>query len=1114
MIRCRLPCLVLAAALAFTSAAAQDAADLPPAQAAEIARLRAALDQAGLAEAETGALAAALDGAEKDEAATAERLAVAETMRQEAERAGREIAGLQDEIAADPGPALRDWRKVLAAETSAASLERRLQQARAEVERLRDRLDRTGDALTQVVADLRADDAADAAADAMAQKRSDADAAQVARAGAPGLAADVRSAAAVAAWRAEIAARLAQDTAIATLPTRQRLYEVRQRAQERALAVAGQKLEIAQARAAQQRSADVAALRERMLRAGAAGAPADAAQTVAANENLAYADQLVQRERELVEARRAAERAAQAAAQATEAQRTSEMRLAAGGGEAMGLSLLAESSKLADPGAIELDLAEVGRRLGAARLALIDLDQAQDVIADLPSAVADAARGAADDDDAAVTAKRAGLYRLLRARADLLPELGQTTRDLISALGEQQRALQAQLNATRSLLTLLERRLLWVRSHGAVDAAWLSRQGQGWADLSKPSRFATTAKLLFESLGQHWPYVLAALLAALLGLVARWRLPARLDAWAQPLKRVRSDRYRYTVYAFVYTALAALPAAALMWGLGQLLRNAGEPGKFSDSLGLACAALVPGLYVLALLGPLTRDRGLAHAHFRWTQARRAALARLRPWLAASLPMMFIIVLTFVRQQEPAHDTAGREMMVLWCLTAGLALWHLLAPDAVWSTRGGRVEPDPRRRALRAALTAGAAGLAVLALGGYVLTVAALSNAFWWSCLLVLAVALLHAMLARAALLGERRLALKRMEARREAEAETDVAAESGDAVPDAEPDEIALQNVNAQSRRFLRALSLVALALGLWAIWGDLLGALQRFDEVVLWTVEGAGGAPETISLQSVLVGVGVLALTFVAARNLPGLVELGLLSRISIDAPTRYAISSVSRYAIVIGGMLAGLSLLGLRWGQLQWMAAALTVGLGFGLQEIFGNFVSGLILLFERPFRVGDVITIGEVEGTVTRIRTRATTLLDWDNKEVVVPNKTFITERFVNWTLSDAVTRVVMKFGVAYGSDPERVRMLLLEIAKAEPLVLDDPPPTCFFLSVGASTYDFELRVFVREVVDRNRARTALHTRVVQCFEEEGIEIAFPQMDLRFRTPLGFRKSEGPL
>ena len=176
-----------------------------------------------------------------------------------------------------------------------------------------------------------------------------------------------------------------------------------------------------------------------------------------------------------------------------------------------------------------------------------------------------------------------------------------------------------------------------------------------------------------------------------------------------------------------------------------------------------------------------------------------------------------------------------------------------------------------------------------------------------------------------------------------------------------------------------------------------------------------------TVTVRDLVEALVVIVLTSIATRNLPGLLEVGILRRFHVDAATRYAMTSVTRYLIVFTGVILGLSMLGLRWANLQWLAAGFSVGLGFGMQEIFANFISGLIVLFERPFRIGDIVSIGGVEGVVARIRTRATTIIDWDNKEVVVPNKSFITDRLVNWTLSDATTRLVIKLGIAYRNDP---------------------------------------------------------------------------------------------
>ena len=256
------------------------------------------------------------------------------------------------------------------------------------------------------------------------------------------------------------------------------------------------------------------------------------------------------------------------------------------------------------------------------------------------------------------------------------------------------------------------------------------------------------------------------------------------------------------------------------------------------------------------------------------------------------------------------------------------------------------------------------------------------------------------------------------------------------------------------------------------------------------------------VTLDAVLLGIFALVVTVLGSRNLPGLVELSLLSRAGVDAASRYVITSLLRYTIVIGGTLIGFSLLGMRWSQLQWMAAALTVGLGFGLQEIFANFVSGIILLFERPFRVGDVITVGDMNGRVTRIRTRATTILDFDNKEIVMPNKTFITGHLTNWGLSDTTTRVIVKVGVAYGTDPVATRELLLQAAAEDPRVLAEPAPSCWFLAFGASSLDFELRVFVASLSDRLESQNGLNIRINELFAEHGIQIAFPQLDLHVR------------
>ena len=201
--------------------------------------------------------------------------------------------------------------------------------------------------------------------------------------------------------------------------------------------------------------------------------------------------------------------------------------------------------------------------------------------------------------------------------------------------------------------------------------------------------------------------------------------------------------------------------------------------------------------------------------------------------------------------------------------------------------------------------------------------------------------------------------------------------------------------------------------------------------------------------------------------------------------------------------GIVLIFSTLGLQWSSIQWLVAALGVGLGFGLQEIVANFVSGLILLFEQPIRVGDVVTVEGITGTVSRIRIRATTIVNWDRQELVIPNKAFITGQLINWTLSDTVNRVVITIGIAYGSDVERAMALLEEAAREHPMVLDEPPPRVTFEEFGDNALTLRLRAYLDDLDYRLTLITDLHRSINRKFEAAGIEIAFPQRDLHLDT-----------
>jgi len=324
-------------------------------------------------------------------------------------------------------------------------------------------------------------------------------------------------------------------------------------------------------------------------------------------------------------------------------------------------------------------------------------------------------------------------------------------------------------------------------------------------------------------------------------------------------------------------------------------------------------------------------------------------------------------------------------------------------------------------------------------------------------------------------------------------------------VEDIDESVIPIESIGQQSLTLLNIAVLIVLFIMLSALFSGGLLAFHWMDDVTIWdvlTVTESGNIVEAISLKSLLTALISVGLSFFLAKNLPGLLELLILHRLNISTGATYATNTLLRYAIVLAGFLIAVSALGFHWSRLQWLVAALGVGLGFGLQEIFANLVSGIILLFERPVRVGDTITIQDLTGQVTRINTRATTILDWDQKEIIVPNKSLITEQLINWSLSDSTTRVILPIGVAYGSNVELVKKLLIQSASECDEVCKTPPPSALFLLFGASSLDFELRIYMPKIEGRALIKDKLNSRIDQLFREHNIEIPFPQMDIHVR------------
>lgn len=380
-------------------------------------------------------------------------------------------------------------------------------------------------------------------------------------------------------------------------------------------------------------------------------------------------------------------------------------------------------------------------------------------------------------------------------------------------------------------------------------------------------------------------------------------------------------------------------------------------------------------------------------------------------------------------------------------------------------------------------------------------------------------------------------------------------------------DETADIDANAgQANQLIQLLGWTVWLVGVWFIWSDVLPAMKALDEYKLWGttevaqpaseqnqtstvsslpnlgqnikpdvpaaasdstgkdgVEAVGGGTTAngqnrnpplirldagtddsgVSLLDFLVFLAIVLITFIAARNLPNAFEMLFLEELPVDRSARFASKALFSYAIVIAGTVLAMRTLSINWTSIQWLVTALTFGLAFGLQEIFANFVSGIILMFERPIRLGDVITVDEFTGIVTKIRTRATTIVNWDRKEYVIPNRDFITGRLINWTLTDAINRIQFTVGIAYGSDVDRAKKIIFDICAQHPAIIADPPTSITFEEFADNSLNLVVRTFLAQIDGRLAVIDSLHSQINKAFNEAGIEISFPQRDLHLRT-----------
>lgn len=694
------------------------------------------------------------------------------------------------------------------------------------------------------------------------------------------------------------------------------------------------------------------------------------------------------------------------------------------------------------------------------------------------------------------------LNQIVDMRRELLDQLNKQLGNQLMMSISLQINQQQLMSVSNSLQKLLTQQIFWVNSNKPMNREWI----QAYPDALKAQLDSFRPNVNWHQLMQALPWALlaAAPLLILAGLL-RWRYRWLLTSKAQlaaGVGNLRNDSQLHTPKALLIDLLRVLPACLTILAVGTLVLNLHL--EFSELIWSFSKQLLWFSLVFGLCWSVLERDGIAVRHFGMspslTRHWRRQIVRVS---LALLPLLFWCVVGDHTALDLMNDVLGQSMIFLNLLLITILVWPLCRDN--WRDK----ESHPLRLITSTVLCIVPLALLVLTALGYFYTTLRLATRWIETVYLVLMWNFAYRIVLRGLSVAARRIAWRRALARRE-----NLIKENAEGNEPTDEPAMALDLVNQQTLR-ITMLVMFALFAGLfWAIWSDLITVFAYLDSIALWhysTTDAGVAMVKSVTLGSLLYAAVALVVAWALIRNLPGLLEVLILSRLKMRQGSSYAITTILNYIIIAVSAMTIFASLGVSWNKLQWLAAALSVGLGFGLQEIFGNFVSGIIILFERPIRIGDTVTIGTYSGTITKIRIRATTLTDFDRKEVIIPNKAFVTERLINWSLTDTVTRLVITLGVAYGSDLEKVRAVLLQAAREHPKVMRDPGPNVFFTNFGASTLDHELRLYVRELRDRSHTVDELNRAIDRLCRENEIDIAFNQLEVHLHNSQGEKHAE---
>ena len=727
---------------------------------------------------------------------------------------------------------------------------------------------------------------------------------------------------------------------------------------------------------------------------------------------------------------------------------------------------------------------------------------------------------------------------LAELRRELIDKAISADDTYLQALGELDFTYRQLSESVTAYNEYLDERLLWIRTGEQPSRQTLRSIFDNITVFASPLHWLEIGRALVLPGSFPWVLFVGIVLFVLL-LIKTQALRASLKRSGRNVGQLRHDSIYYSIKALVVTLVLALPWPILFMALGlhlqfvegievddleaHIYQDLAWSGQFVPAIGAAFSGIALYTFYFIAFRIFCEAGGLAVSHFGWSSSITEQLRyQTRRLMGVFLPTAFMLIASITYDPAALAGGLSRLLFVIVLVALTWFFGRILGPRSgvlkeYYAANPGNPLTWFRYLWLLLGLCLPVM-LAVLAVEGYVYTAAQLGERLVDTLWLVVAIILIHQLVVRWLLLTERSLAFRdALERRRQQRAAREATEDEGSAeemewLQQEEP-EIDFHALSGDTFKLINAVLMLVAAFGLWLVWAEVFPAFHFLEEFSLWSRTVVVDGKEQlvpVTLSDLIMGLLAVLMVFIAARRLPALLEIVLLARLNISAGARYAVTSLTQYVIVATGVVMVFNVLGGNWSEIQWLIAALGVGIGFGLQEIVANFICGLILLFERPIRIGDVVTVGETDGEVTKINIRSTTIRGWDQKELLVPNKEFITGRLLNWTLSDPITRIVIPVGIAYGSDVALAIKLVQQVADKHERVLDEPSSIVTLDSFDENALAVVLRCYIGSMDYWRLTTSELHLEIDRKFREAGIVIAFPQRDVHLNTstPLDVR------